>query len=139
MPDPTAVTAPRPTTALDALADEYVELSARLDPFLATSLGVPGHDHEVTDFSPAAVAERTDAARTLLARAAEVPDEDAADAVTRAALTERLGLEIERSEQHLDIATVNNLASPLQSRDELDQMPTDTAAWMLLAGSVRAT
>ncbi|AXK45562.1 DUF885 domain-containing protein [Brachybacterium saurashtrense] len=134
MPDPTAVTAPRPTTALDALADEYVELSARLDPFLATSLGIPGHDHEVTDFSPAAVAERTDAARTLLARAAEVPDEDAADAVTRAALTERLGLEIERSEQHLDIATVNNLASPLQSRDELDQMPTDTAEdWQVIS------
>ena len=49
----------RASTALDRLADEYVDLSARLDPYLATSLGVPGHDGEVTDYSPAATAERT--------------------------------------------------------------------------------
>ncbi|ASK64959.1 DUF885 domain-containing protein [Brachybacterium avium] len=133
-PAPSAATPPRPATALDRLADEYVELSARLDPFLATALGVPGHDAEVTDYSPAAVSERTDAARTLLSRAAEVPDEDAVDAITRAALAERLGLEIERAEQRLDIASVNNLASPLQSRDALDQMPTDTAEdWQVIA------
>jgi len=126
--------AARPATALDRLADEYVDLSARLDPFLATELGIAGHDTEVTDYSPAAVAERTEAARTLLARVAEVPDEDDVDAVTRAALTERLGLEIERAEQRLDISAVNNLASPLQSRDVLDQMPTDTAEdWQVIA------
>ena len=48
----------RAATALDRLADEYVDLSVRLDPYLATSLGVPGHDAEATDYSPAAVAER---------------------------------------------------------------------------------
>src|SRR5699024_6592970 len=48
--------------------------------------------------------------------------------------TERLGLEIERAEQRLDIAAVNNLASPLQSRDVLDQMPTATAEdWQVIA------
>ncbi|HEX7350305.1 DUF885 domain-containing protein [Brachybacterium sp.] len=124
----------RPATALDRLADEYVDLSARLDPFLATELGIAGHDTEVTDYSPAAVDERTEATRTLLARVAEVPDEDGVDAVTRAALTERLGLEIERAEKRLDISAVNNLASPLQSRDVLDQMPTDTAEdWQVIA------
>lgn len=134
---PTPSTEPattRPATALDRLADQYVDLSVRLDPFLATSLGVPGHEGEVTDYSPAANAERTDAARTLLTRIAEVPDEDAVDTVTRAALTERLGLEIERADQRLDIAAVNNLASPLQSLDALDQMATDTAEdWQLIA------
>ncbi|MDN5900078.1 MAG: DUF885 domain-containing protein, partial [Brachybacterium sp.] len=131
---PAMSTAARPATSLDRLADEYVELSARLDPFLATALGVPGHDAGVTDYSPVAVAERTDAARTLLSRAAQVPDQDAVDTVTRAALTERLGLEIERAEQRLDIASVNNLASPLQSRDALDQMPTGTAEdWQVIA------
>ena len=45
MPEsPSAVSPTRPATALDRLADEYVDLSARLDPFLATALGVPGHD-----------------------------------------------------------------------------------------------
>ena len=80
------------------------------------------------------MSERTEAARGLLASLARVPDRDATDAVTRAALTERLGLEIERAERRLDIATVNNLASPLQSRDVLDQMPTDTAEdWQVIA------
>lgn len=131
---PTAAPASRPATALDRLADEYVDLSVRLDPFLATSLGVPGYDAEVTDYSPVANEERTEAARILLRRVAEVPDEDAVDTVTRAALTERLGLEIERAEKRLDIAAVNNLASPLQSRDVLDQMPTDTAEdWQVIA------
>src|SRR5699024_2224742 len=103
-PVPSAAAAPRPATALDRLADAYLDLSARLDPFLATVLAAPGHAAEVTHRPPAALQERTAAARTLLARAAEVPDEDAADTVTRAALTERLGLEIERAEQRLDIA-----------------------------------
>ncbi|APX34694.1 hypothetical protein BH708_06785 [Brachybacterium sp. P6-10-X1] len=129
----------RASTALDRLADEHVDLSVRLDPFLATELGIPGHDGDVTDFSPAASAERTDAARSLLRRIAEVPDEDATDVVTRAALSERLGLEIELAEQRLDVATVNNLASPLQSRDALDQMPTATAEdWQVIAERMAA-
>ncbi|GAA4521490.1 DUF885 domain-containing protein [Brachybacterium paraconglomeratum] len=139
MPEPAASASVRTASALDRLADEYVELSARLDPFLATSLGIPGYDTEVTEYSPAAVDERTGAARTLLSRIAEVPDQDAVDNVTRAALTERLGLEIERAEQRLDIATVNNLASPLQSRDVLDQMPTESAAdWHVIAQRMQA-
>ena len=136
---PHSAPAARAATALDRLADQYVEDSVRRDPFLATSLGVPGHDHEVTDYSPAAVAAQTDAAREMLTAIAEVPDEDAADAVTRAALTERLGLEIERAEQHLDIAQVNNLACVIQSRDVLDQMPTDTTEdWEVIAARMSA-
>ena len=104
------------------------------DPFTATSIGVPGHDHEVTDYSPAAEAARTDAARTMLERIAQVADADATDAVTRTAMTERLGLQIERAEQHLDIAAVNNLASTLQVRDVLDLMPAETAEdWEVLS------
>ena len=133
MPSHDAVTPSRTPSALDALANDYVDRLTAKDPFLATSLGIPGHDAEVTDHSPAAVAERTALARDLLAAIDEVPDADAVDAVTRAALRERLGLELERAEQHLDIAAVNNLASVLQSRDVLDQMPTGTAEdWEVL-------
>ncbi len=139
MPETSSVAPARAATALDRLADDYVELSARLDPFLATELGIAGHEGEVTDYSPAAVAERTEAARTLLARIAEVPDQDAVDTVTRAALAERLGLELERAEQRLDIAAVNNLASPLQSRDALDLMAAETAEdWEVIAQRMAA-
>ena len=137
-PDPSAVPSGRrrvrTPSALDALADEYVDQVVQADPYTATSIGVPGHDHEVTDYSPAAEAARTDAARALLERIAQVADADATDAVTRAAMTERLGLQIQRAEQHLDISAVNNLASVLQDRDVLDLMPAETAEdWEVLA------
>jgi len=124
----------RTPSALDALADSYVDRLAAADPFLSTQLGIVGHDAEVTDYSPAAEQARHDLSRELLAAIAEVPDADGVDAVTRAALQERLGLELERAEQHLDVAAVNNLASVLQSRDVLDLMATETAAdWEVLA------
>lgn len=124
----------RTPSALDALADSYVDRLAAADPFLSTQLGIVGHDAEVTDYSPAAEQARHDLSRELLTAIAEVPDADGVDAVTRAALQERLGLELERAEQHLDVAAVNNLASVLQSRDVLDLMATETAAdWEVLA------
>jgi len=124
----------RTPSALDALADSYVDRLAAADPFLSTQLGIVGHDAEVTDYSPAAEQARHDLSRELLSAIAEVPDTDGVDAVTRAALQERLGLELERAEQHLDVAAVNNLASVLQSRDVLDLMATETAAdWEVLA------
>ncbi|QCR53588.1 DUF885 domain-containing protein [Brachybacterium sp. SGAir0954] len=124
----------RTPSALDALADSYVDRLAAADPFLSTQLGIVGHDAEATDYSPAAEQARHDLSRELLSAIAEVPDADGVDAVTRAALQERLGLELERAEQHLDVAAVNNLASVLQSRDVLDLMATETAAdWEVLA------
>lgn len=124
----------RTPSALDALADSYVDRLAAADPFLSTQLGIVGHDAEVTDYSPAAEQARHDLSRELLTAIAEVPDADGVDAVTRAAIQERLGLELERAEQHLDVAAVNNLASVLQSRDVLDLMATETAAdWEVLA------
>ncbi len=34
------------------IADRYVDGIAALDPILATATGVPGHEREMTDFSP---------------------------------------------------------------------------------------
>jgi uncharacterized protein (DUF885 family) len=114
----------RDHSPLDTLADAYVDRVAAADPFTATELGIEGYDDQVTDYSPAACADRT-------------------DTITRAALNERLGLEIELAEHHLDVAQVNNLASVLQSRDVFDLMPTDTPEqWEVigrrLAGMPRA-
>ena len=36
-----------------ALSDQYIQRLAELDPGFATSLGIPGRDHLMTDFSPA--------------------------------------------------------------------------------------
>ena len=54
-------------TEVFRLADSYVDELAVLDPFTATDLGIPGHDDEVTDYSPDGVESRADLARRRLA------------------------------------------------------------------------
>ena len=128
-------TTPRPKTAIDALADSYVAKYAALDPFGATSVGLPGYDHLATDLSPAGLAARVDLEReTLTALSALTPVDDV-DRVTVAAMRERMGLGIETHEAGEYLADLNNLASPLQGlRDVFDLMPTDTPeAWSNIA------
>lgn len=124
----------RTSTALDTIADAYVDEIARLDPFTATGAGITGHDREVTDLSPAGEDARLEAARRVLARIAEVEDADAVDAVTRAAMTERLGLQIELDEAGITRSQVNNIASNLQSQSVFDLMPAETTEdWETIA------
>lgn len=123
-PDPAPTRSP---SALDAVADAHVDAVIALDPFTATALGVPGHDTEVPDLSPAGMDERTALARRSLARIAEVPDADEADAVTRAAMVERLETEIALDEAGISRGEVNNIASHLQSQGIFDLMPAETA------------
>ena len=49
------------------LSDQYIEQLAATDPGLATALGIVGHDHEMTDFSPRGHAERNEITRSTLA------------------------------------------------------------------------
>ena len=49
---------------VDAIAEDYVEAYAAQDPFTATFAGIPGHDAETTDLSPAGFAERVELARS---------------------------------------------------------------------------
>ena len=116
----------RTPSALDAIADSYVTAMAEADPFFATSIGVPGHDHEVSDLSPAGFEAAARLRSETLARIAGVEDQDDVDAVTRAAMLERLGLEDELDRGGAGRAQVNNIASPLQSQAILDLMPTHT-------------
>ncbi|WP_460979548.1 DUF885 family protein, partial [Pseudactinotalea suaedae] len=84
-------TNPRPATAVDAIADAFVDDLVRLSPISATELGLPGAETELDDFSPdgrAAVADTVRGTLTKLA-AAEVADD--VDRVTVAAMQERLG------------------------------------------------
>ncbi len=57
-------TAPaRQQTAIDAVADAYTDTLIRLNPSFATELGLPGHETEYPDFSPAGHAEFAAATR----------------------------------------------------------------------------
>ena len=117
----------RPATAVDAVADRYLETSAALDPCGATESGIAGYDDQITDYSPDGVVARAEAARTALRELDATAPADAADAVTVAAMRERLGVLLDLHEAGLDLGELNVIDCPLQTmRDVFDLMPTDT-------------
>jgi len=130
----------RPATPIDAIADAYITTYAALDPFDATAIGVPGHDHEVTDLSPAGHEARAEAARATLAQLDGQAPADEVDAVTLAAMRERLGLDLELHAAGETLADLNVIASPVQGmRDVFDIMATDTPdAWSTIAQRLAA-
>ncbi|MBU9764819.1 DUF885 domain-containing protein [Mycobacterium sp. TNTM28] len=125
----------RNATPIDAVAERYLDTYARLDPCAATELGITGHDHEVTDYSPQGVTARAEAARATLAELDGVEPVDDVDVVTVAALRERLGAIVDVHEAGLDLGELNVIASPLQTmRDVFDLMATDTDDdWALIS------
>ncbi|TRW45120.1 DUF885 domain-containing protein [Georgenia yuyongxinii] len=111
-----------------------------LDPLEATSLGLPGHDHEMPDLSPAGLAARTDLDRATLAELESVAPVDGVDRITHAAMRERLGVAVELADAGELTRELNVIASPVQAvRDVFDLMPTATAAdWETVAERLRA-
>ena len=126
----------RPHSAIDAVADAYTDALIRLNPSFATELGLPGHETEYPDFSPAGIAAFAAEARDALEALDGLVPQDDVDAVTLDAMRERLGLQLEIHGTGWDEANLNNIASPAQDiRAIFDLMPTDTdAQWEHLAG-----
>ena len=114
--------------SIDNIADEYVARVAALDPWYATYLGIGGHDHELADLSADGFAERAELDRSTLAalELAEAPERR--EQVARAAMGERLALEVERYDAGDTTSDLNVIASWVQSvRQVFDLMPTDGA------------
>ena len=123
--------ATRTPSAIDAVAEAYTTRLAELDPFQATAMGLSGYDHLVTDLSPAGHEARAEADRAVLRELDGLEPVDDVDRVTLAAMRERLGLQLELHEAGEPLASLNNIASPVQElRDVFDLMPTGTVeAW----------
>lgn len=130
----------RTPSAVDAIADRFVQESARLDPFAATSLGIPGLDHLVPDLSPDGIAARTALVRRTLDELESTAPVDAVDEVTLAAMRERLGLDLELEAAGEHHRSLNVIASPLQEmRDVFDVAPQDTVEhWEDIAARLNA-
>lgn len=128
--------AARPHTRIDAVADDYTDTLIRLNPTFATTLGLPGHETEYQDFSPAGIAGFAEAARDALASLDGLQPEDDVDAVTLDAMRERLGLQLLIHASGWEYAELNNIASPAQDiRAIFDLMPTATEQdWEHIAG-----
>jgi uncharacterized protein (DUF885 family) len=134
------MTSTRTPTEVDTVAESYLEQWSALDPFVATYLGIAGHDGEVPDLSPDGLAElSTLRQRTLRALSAAEPV-DAQDRITVAALRETLTVEEELRATGAEESNVRNIASPVQmARDIFDLMRTDSAEdWETVARRMHA-
>ena len=126
----------RAATPLDLISDYYVATYASLSPITATDIGVPGDPRGIDDFSPEGLGRLADATRETLRRVVAEPAVDAVDEVTKAAMIERLSLDLKLHDAGELDGVVNNIDSPLQSiRAVFDLMPTDTEDnWADIAG-----
>ena len=114
------------TRPVDALCEQFVEDIARLDPFTATGAGIAGHEHELTDLSPAGFDAREDLLRQTLAAARAAVPVDERERTAQEAFVERLDLMLARSEAH-QRSEVSVISSGLHSlRSVFDLMDTST-------------
>jgi uncharacterized protein (DUF885 family) len=136
-------TAPRRPTAVDRIAEEWIDTSVRLHPELAVYLGRSGSEGRYSDYSPDGLDADEEAEQDVLRRLAAAEAVDEVDAITRADLRREVELAVESRAARLPLRDVNNLESPVQGiRDVIDLEPTETEGdWATIAarlGSVGA-
>ncbi len=106
------------------LSDDYIVESAALDPMLATFWGIPGHDEEMTDYSPQGWAARLDLQRRTIHELSRVPSRGRGDRIAIEVMRERVQAEldlIESGEYHRWLSVMNSHHAYV--RDIFDYMP----------------
>ncbi len=117
----------RKPTALDRIAEEWVDTLCELDPDYRVWLGRDGDVTGFADLSPAGHETWDAAARRTLAALDATEAVDDIDRVTKEDLSSTLRLALETSDSGWHLRDLNNIASPAQGlRDVFDLMPTET-------------
>jgi len=139
-PTDATATPTRQPTAVDAIADAYFDAMVALSPIAATNFGIPGHEDELDDFSPAGQAAGSHLRQATLQQLDVATPVDDIDRVTVAAMRERLGLAEELHAAGVDAMSLNVIASPLQGiRDVFDLMPQEgDESWKAIAARLHA-
>ena len=115
-------------SAIFQLSDEYTEKSVALSPIGATSLGVPGYDHLLDDFSLAGREKSATLVRSTLAQLAQLEPIDEIDRIAAAVLKEQLESGLALHDSHEDQILWSVLASPVSSiRQVFELMPHESA------------
>ncbi|WP_242894977.1 DUF885 domain-containing protein [Actinomadura litoris] len=131
-------------TALDDLADRYMDELAALDPCQAAIMGIAGQDSRLTDYGPDGPVARADLARATLARLDSTPAAPGpaagSDRISAAVLRERLETDLALFDAGAHEGYLETIDGPLQrlrvAIDLLDRGPgTD---WDAVRGRVRA-
>ena len=130
----------RTQSPIDRIADDFVMAYCALNPLEATSLGMPGGEDKMPDYSPDHADEVARLQREFIAAVQAEEPQDDVDRVTQAAVAERHGLYLELHDAGEHLRDLNVIASPSQDvRDVFDLMPTDTVeAWENIAARMSA-
>lgn len=109
------------------IADRYIDQIADLQPIVATYFGVPGHETEMPDNSPAGDAAQADLDRSTLRELKKVEPIDERDRLARDVMVEEIEISLEAYEAGEQYRGMNILHSPFQSaRQIFDLMPRET-------------
>ena len=123
------------TSPVYSLSDDYINKVAELDPAAATYMGIAGHDHEMTDFSPAGHDARANNDRQTLAQLNALDSSASSDRLAAGVLRESLEISGAEYEANEHLVSIRVLAGDVDAaRSIFDLMPTDTAEqWSVIA------
>ncbi|WP_334148037.1 DUF885 domain-containing protein [Microbacterium sp.] len=131
---------PRTPSAIDKVADEWVDTIAVLAPTLGTYIGRDEVNDRFGDLSPAGHEAIAAATRKTLDALNALEPVDAIDEVTKTDLGSELRLDLEFHESRWHLRDLNVIASAAQDvRSAFDLMPTSTADdWSVIATRLAA-
>ncbi len=123
------------TSPVYSLSDDYINTVAELDPAAATYMGIAGHDHEMTDFSPAGHDARANNDRQTLAKLNALDSSASSDRLAAGVLRESLEISGAEYDANEHLVSIRVLAGDVDAaRAIFDLMPTDTAEqWSVIA------
>lgn len=110
------------------IANEYVEEYAALNPISATGMGVPGHDAEMSDYSPQGADANAALNRRAIAALNATAAEDERDRIAKDAMLDDLSVSLDTYDAGEHLRNLRVLGSPFQAmRMTFDLMPRETA------------
>ncbi len=116
---------------VDAIADQFVEDYAALDPLTATYVGIAGYDAQLPDLSPAGYEQREALIRQTLGRMRSAEPTDDQDRAAKDSFVERLTVTLDQYAARTPQSRVSVIASELHNlRGVFDLMSTESEdAW----------
>ena len=111
-----------------AVGDRYITSLAGLDPITATNWGIAGHDHRLTDYSPAGHAAATDLARLTLHEINQIVPATDGERIAIEVMRERLqsGIDLfDAGEFQRDISVLRSAHGSIRQAFDLMRLDTD--------------
>lgn len=115
----------RTPSAIDAIAEKWVNTELDLSPEYRVYLGRPGREGDYSDYSPAGAEQVATETQRALAEIREAIPTDNVDEITKLDLSRELQLSLDKHDAGFAQRDLNVIASPAQGlRDIFDLMPT---------------